>query len=477
MPFRKANPDIYRFPRVDAAVIADLGGVEKRPAACLLASWLLGGATMNEKTVTTPKGDVVLPPGRTWGSLMSAQEDVLALVGARFSYQTMRTGVQTLRSAGIITDRYDPLPTTRGKYGSVFVLADQLLNPQTPINVSAQYVHRYYGDPKDFRFATAVRGVLDTGRATRRYRDVERFMQEIAAGCEEPAFVNIGRWRRGEVMDPTKPVFIPWFTIDIDRNYLREAWDDTQEIVQRIADIGFDVERTLVSFSGRRGFHIQIGADQIGCPIYADADAARIACDELTSRIAYGIAIDPSVNSPSQLIRVAGSRHDKSGLYKITWTLNDFQATEFEHAMDLATEPQPLPQVDPRITWEMDADIHDFFDQVSEDTESRYRALRDRTSASGGPGEVIRSILGGVGEGDTWHPRHEGRNKAAFILACWLLEDRPTGDADVDARRVADGPFEALVVWNKRNSPPMPERELWSAYGSAHRRINGSRPR
>lgn len=478
MPYRKARPDRTRFPRLDRALVQDLGGVEKRPAACLLASWLAGGAALTEKQVSTPKGVVVVAPGQTWGSLMSAQEDVLALVGERFSYGTFRSAVQTLRSAGIIVNRHDPLPATRGKYGSVFTLSEPLIaTPSDPVSVSATFIHRFYGDPADFRYASTVQGVLDTGRARRRIADADRFIANIGAhGLDAPAFVNVGRWRKGEALDPTAPVFVPWFTIDIDRNYLKEAWDDTNEIVERMADEGFDLDRTFISFSGRRGFHIQIGADQLDCPIFRDADAAKIASDELTARLCYGIKIDPSVNSPNQLLRVAGSKHDKSGLYKVTWTMRDFQATDFEWAMTQARDPQPTPMLDPRQVQQVESSIHDFFDAVSADTESRYLALRDRTGSGGGPGETMKSLLPGIAEGETWHPNHEGRNKAAFILACWLVEARPTGDQDIDAAFNAGGTERALDVWNRRNTPPLPDREIDACHYSASRRITGQRP-
>lgn len=476
--FQKARPDRHRFPSIDAAVVRELGGVEKRPTACMLASWLLGGATLEEKVVWTPKGKVYLPVNHTWGSLLSAQEDVLSAVGVSWSYGTYRHAVRQLRSAGLIERKYDPLPATRGAYGTVYALSESLLTVQSPTNVSVAFRHRHYGDPEDFRHATIVTGTLETGRARRYYGDADTFERRIKENYSNvPAYTNIGRWRRGESMDPTKPVFIPWFTMDIDRAELRDAYEDTQEIAQRLSDAGFDLDRTVVSFSGRKGFHVQIGADQIGCPIFADTEAAKIACDELSARLTHGIAIDSAVNSPNQLIRVAGSRHDKSGLYKVSWTLADFLSTDFETTMIRASEPHPSPDVDPRARVEVEIDLHSLFDEVAMATEARYTALRERKAAGGGAGETVKALLGGVTEGQSWHVTHEGRNLAGFILSCFLLEDRPTGDTEIDATVQSIGHFEALALWNERNRPPMRERELWSVFCSAHRRIVGGRPR
>lgn len=475
--YQKARPDKHRLVDIDSTLVHTLGGIEKRAPTLLVASWLAGGVAFNDKIVPTPSGKVTIPTGHVWGSLLSAQEDLLAATGQRFSYGAVRNAVKVLGRSGFITQRYDPLPQTRGAYGTVFALDPDVFNPSLPVSPLRLYRTMIYGDPADYRYGEIVTGELGRGGRRGRYGRVHQWINTLSQeGFNLPAFTTIGRWKYGESGKADSSVYIPYFTIDIDRVNVYDAWEDAINLCKTLEGEGFDAERVYVSFSGRRGFHIQISADQIGSPLFKDAEAAKIVCEDFSAMLTEGIQVDPSVNSPLSLIRVSGSRHEDTGLFKATFTMTEFLNTDYETVMKAAATGRPFEFPLPHVG-ETVPDPFDAFDSLQAASEERYvevRALAKRDYT--GPTNTVKALIGGLAEGEVWHDRHSGRNKAAFILACFLLGDRGTNDMAIDQVRLESGAWAALQVWNGRNDPPLPERELWQSYSSASRRILGTRP-
>lgn len=478
MPYTKARPDQNRLVSIDESIVDRLGGVQKKGATILLASWLTGGVAFSEKRVETPSGVVVVPRGHVWGSLYSAQEDLLYATGERFTYGTLRHSVRTLLDYGVISGRYDPLPQTRGNYGTIFALSNEVIHPSKPVSPLRLYRTQVYGDPAIFRYGEIVTGELGKGGRRGNYGMADNWINTVAnEGLDRPAFTTIGRWRRGEEGKAVSNVYIPFFTIDIDRIYVYDAWEDAQSLCKTLESEGFDPERIYVSFSGGRGFHIQISSDQIANPIFRDADAARIVCEDFSAYLSEGITVDPSVNSPLSLIRVSGSRHEDTGLFKATFTMAEFMTLPYEEVMETTRTGRPFtfPKA---YAGEAAPEAFTTFDELQAASEERYDRMRIAARKTGftGPTRTVKALLNGVKEGEPWHDYHSGRNKAGFILACFLLADRNTGDHQIDQVRKESGPYAALHQWNERNNPPMNDRELWSAYGSAHRRVLGTRP-
>ena len=495
--YRKARPDAQRLVAVPTHTYESLGGIDRSPLDLALLSWMLGGAVVTEtKIVDTPKGEVVIEPGQVWGSMDSMVEDLYAGLGRRYTRRQVRYSLTQAPSKYGLQDLGLVHPSTRGKYGKLYALPDAILNPNQPhVNVVKAYQLFHYGDPREFtrgeraifrpdtgqrkkrntgpdgqgRRARSRTSVEQDGRWTRgKWTDQQKFMEFAAReGINTAAFTSIGRYRLGQEGDENAPVFVPWLTIDLDRDLLIQGYEDAQTVLSALEEAGFDMARVFCSFSGRRGFHIQIATSQFGSPIFADALAARETMIAFVADLLgwYGVEYDPCVLNPSNLIRLTGSVHEKTGQRKRSWSALDFMAMPPTAVFGQIDAPfESFEWANPLIgtAEEEVAALFENAAQTAKERVGQQRALARRNSGKAKRGPVIERIMQGIAEGEVWHDYHAGRNKASFILACWLL-DQNKGEGWAE---------DALTRWNQLNDPPMGERELAQTFRNALRTVN-----
>lgn len=458
--------DYGRLLPIPKCIYDELGGIQKSPLELLLLSWMRGGMVFSEtKTVNTKQGEVTIKPGEVWGSRVSMIEDILASVGSKFTYAQVRYATDKLIAAGFVEDMGMVLPKTRGAYGKKYKLSSDFSNSQVDVDVRKAYDMFYNGDPSEFNMAEIVTAVnLSRGVVVKRREGrADPFIRFVAReGFNREALTSIGRWRRGEVADKAAPVYIPWLTIDIDRTDPVDAFADTRTLVTELLHRGYDMERVLVSFSGNRGYHIQISMDQFGSPVFTNSDSARVAISEIVNGIVddHNIEVDSSVFSPLSLLRTAGSKHATSGLRKVMWTSPEFMALSLEDVYKGSMEYESTEFPDP-LSGAINEDIYDSYIEAMDRAQSKlYRMMKEKPKRKSKG--VIDRIKQGIDEGEVWHEFHVGRNKAAFILACYLLERYNTHSAR-----------EQLDRWNTKNTPPLPRRELDSTFRSASWRVRG----
>ena len=322
-----------------------------------------------------------------------------------------------------------------------------------------------------------IYGELVKGRYRNMDFDVigDKIAEINAKGYAGEAFATIGRWRKNEGGDPEKPVFMPYIYIDIDRVDIVEAYRDTVQALKEMTYMNYDMNRVYVSLSGSKGFHVAIAVSQLGCPIFRDSHAARLFtryyCREIIS------SSDPAVFSPRTIIRITGSRHLKTRRYKTTWNVKRFMG--FDEAEILGNpydNPTSVEFSDPTIGEKTVGGIHNLYESAN----LTRRALTKKHYAKEGVsvtiGPCIESLSGGVKEHDCWHIDHAGRNRAAFILACWLLESgrrqKAFTDRYVDVKIENDygtshAALEILKHWNDTNAPPFSLDALMKPYNSA----------
>ena len=66
----------------------------------------------------------------------------------------------------------------------------------------------------------------------------------------------------------------------------------------------------------------------------------------------------------------------------------------------------------------------------------------------------------GCAENEQWHDKHNGRNKLVFVAACYLLKKYDELTA-----------FDELEKVNRKNDPPLPQKEVKNCFVSAQRTI------
>lgn len=324
-------------------------------------------------------------------------------------------------------------------------------------------------DKNEFARAERVIGDVKRGRARRgKYGIARQLISWVAReGVDQPVFTNVGRWRKDEASTQGGPVYVPWITIDIDNVDLVEAYEDALETVNRLMYLGYDPDRVICSFSGGKGFHIQVDSTQLGLAPFKGPEHARLFLRAFTEDVCTGGYFDPSVCTPRSLIRVTGSQHGESGLHKRSFYADEFRSRGLDgvmrnvrsdyNAFDWPGGGRILPQPRKHLR------------EIYKRAERNYRGRRSSGAFStNAKGEgILDSIKYGVREGQAFGPKdfHVGRENAAFLMGCKLIEE-------YENRRKA---HQKLQQWNGLNAPPLRHVRLEAQWRGAKRKMNKAR--
>lgn len=118
-----------------------------------------------------------------------------------------------------------------------------------------------------------------------------------------------------------------------DKNSLENARQDTIELCGRLQDKGVDTTKIQIFFSGSKGFHVQV-------------DTVDRLTVEQFKRITYELAnglnsYDSTISNATRIVRVCGTKHKETGLYKIPITAEQLQEYSIEDIKEMAIEFVP----------------------------------------------------------------------------------------------------------------------------------------
>lgn len=304
----------------------------------------------------------------------------------------------------------------------------------------------------------------------RRFNHAERFIEDVAKnGRSHPAYTTVGWWKPGDGRRRDADVLMPWLYFDIDcKESLLEAAKDAYDTVDRLVGCGFDPSDGMyVSFSGGKGFHVQVPTAQLGLPYFIDALHAKKTWNEIFDEWTKDLHLDTSPFSPLTLIRLTGSVHADTSNRKWSVRAADFDVGEALELIEMQMGGFDLKMKHIR---ESDTLIHDIehpfdaelqrglasrFAEVWAEMRSRIQKIRDgdrsgvKTTSTNNrtvmPEPVYRAFQG-VSESERFGVGHAGRDKAAFLLACHFLRKGHSLERTLDL----------LEKWDRqRNDPPM----------------------
>lgn len=112
-----------------------------------------------------------------------------------------------------------------------------------------------------------------------------------------------------------------------DKNDLKKAQKDTIELVNRLENLGINPEDLCITFSGNKGFGVEMTTDQTFTPEESKNVAKEIAGDLET--------FDTVIYNASRVFRVPFTKHQDSGLYK-TPLMMDELTSEIGDIVDIA---------------------------------------------------------------------------------------------------------------------------------------------
>lgn len=113
-----------------------------------------------------------------------------------------------------------------------------------------------------------------------------------------------------------------------DATNLDNAKKDTITTIDRLVEKGIPKDKIQISFSGSKGFGLQVDTDQSLTPDDFKNITRGVSGDLKT--------FDTSVSDAQRIVRVVGTKHPKSKLYKIPLTLNQISTLNVEEIKTLA---------------------------------------------------------------------------------------------------------------------------------------------
>jgi hypothetical protein len=132
---------------------------------------------------------------------------------------------------------------------------------------------------------------------------------------------------------------------------------EARTVVHRLKRAGIKDSCIQFYFSGKKGFNIVVELNRYFTPAQAKALAFKFTPD---------LHLDRSLYDAPQLIRIPGTRHPDSGLYKIPLTMEQFYNLTLGEIKDLATDLNNVQE----IAYEVAELPNDFF-EITEEVEKK----------------------------------------------------------------------------------------------------------
>ena len=200
------------------------------------------------------------------------------------------------------------------------------------------------------------------------------------------------------------------FVLDVDRENLHDAASDTLVLLAVLEELAPGQVRLY--FSGKKGFHLQVPAQAFGFEASEMLGAAQRRMARSISE-ATGIELDYTAYSRARLFRLEGSRHSKTGLFKVE--INRDLLFDMDALKAYAAEPRPQLNRRPPTLSRPAAELY----AVALQEERDFRTEQERSE---GPM---------LGERDQWHsciktllrhgpPAPETRHKTYITLVAYL---------------------------------------------------------
>lgn len=133
-----------------------------------------------------------------------------------------------------------------------------------------------------------------------------------------------------------------WFDFD-SASHPEVAQLETIELIRRLEKFGIQRKNIEIYFSGNKGFHLVVTLNRYITP----EQVASICINKFGNNLH---SLDRAVYDPSRIFRVPGTKHQKSGLFKIPLTYNQLHDYNIGQIKTLASS---LDNIENEFEWEV----------------------------------------------------------------------------------------------------------------------------
>ena len=234
------------------------------------------------------------------------------------------------------------------------------------------------------------------------------------------------------------PVYTHQLHWDLDNDDEDVAYSDLKSLLERLDNLGFDEDSIRIFFSGNKGYHIFARSYDIETESGKDYTHSLIKyiCSEIAGDLE---SFDESVYDRTRVIRVANSKHSKTGLYKIPLYLFDIRVSNPKDIKILAKHQRQIDQghFDP-IESEYIAELIYNYENKSDDSRPNSKSSGERFT------NIIDGILNGFNNGD----RNTGLTSVAGILHSQGVSPALTRALLLSANNNAEQPLSEVEIDN-----------------------------
>lgn len=204
------------------------------------------------------------------------------------------------------------------------------------------------------RYVRLTKGLNDKGILIKpdelgNYTDTEKdYYTSVYYYNEE----QLTRFKETGTVKGIKDVFTDkiWFDLDSKDNP-EDAKTDAIVVIERLKQYGIDEKNIEVAYSGNKGFHVTVSLNRTLTPKQVESLAINKFGRDLKT-------LDVSVYDSAQILRVLGTKHHKSGLYKIPISTKQLKALSLIEIKEIA---KSLDNVKEEFEWETVSPDEEFF--------------------------------------------------------------------------------------------------------------------
>lgn len=516
--YEKPDADPMAFACLPEQLAEDIGviGAQGLTWRALLLAHALGRAKAQvgeERTVEYYSRDETceVAPEEFVYTMVSAAEDFYArMTGADRSemydedgrrtdefdrwYERFRYHFRKLREDGYLQRRRECVPDAKGTLGTVWacpsLTVDQIQSLPSchelkvrPSDLDDEEILEFctkagYVDiactfeilvprrhPERFRQAETCSSVRNRGT----YSDAIKWAQAFArdgsrphAGDRGERHMSVGAYRDSDLgkmgPDAETPCTVPWVVLEAEAGDITDRHEATRRILEALDAEGADLSEVVVSYSGNKSFHVRIPTGMVGRPVFEGAETA----ETVVRRFAQDVVdeeLDANLFDPRHLIRCIGSVHEETGRHVSAVHADTFLQLSLDEMLSMSERHTPFALRDPfRVERTALAErMQEAAGTLTDFWIPEYEECPTMSDSSGG---VVQRAMQGVEEGSQWHEKHQGRNKATFIAACYLIEQHGEQRA-----------WQKTQAVNDRHSPSLPRKEVKTCFESAKRTV------
>lgn len=290
-------------------------------------------------------------------------------------------------------------------------------------------------------------------------KEIKKYIQDFN---EEDVYATV--YKYDDKNQDTANVIAPLY-IDLDVNDIEENFDklkrDLALVLRQIKTLLKITDKELeIFFSGSKGFHIMVDSKVLGLTPSTDLnDLYKLIAIKLKT---YTIlkCVDTRIYDKKRLFRIPNTINSKTGLYKVPITYEKLKDMTYDDMKEYASSKKPnMPKI-----YKINHKAHEaFFETIEKIKEEEKRTINHKAAR-----EIMerRELLPCVKYILQNGALKGGRNNLTMALASSLFQVGKTYEECLDI----------VVAWNdKKNEPPLPQREIQTTVNSAFRNVQDGR--